>query len=89
MLDTQEISLSLFGHFCNSCILDICAYRHTWTCLCNDIFISVVPEQVPILTASNAQRDSVLLVWGPPLQANGILTGYLLQYQLSMYTQRF
>ncbi|XP_068189108.1 neural cell adhesion molecule L1-like protein isoform X4 [Antennarius striatus] len=41
-----------------------------------------VPEQVPILTASNAKKDSVLLVWGPPLQTNGILTGYLLQYQL-------
>lgn len=41
-----------------------------------------VPEQVPILTASNAQKDSILLVWGPPLQTNGILTGYLLQYHL-------
>uniref|UniRef100_A0A7N8X882 Neural cell adhesion molecule L1-like protein n=1 Tax=Mastacembelus armatus TaxID=205130 RepID=A0A7N8X882_9TELE len=45
-----------------------------------------VPEQVPVLTASNAQKDSILLVWGPPLEANGILTGYLLQYHLSMYT---
>lgn len=41
-----------------------------------------VPEQVPILTASNVQTDSILLVWGPPLEANGILTGYLLQYHL-------
>ncbi|XP_078026253.1 cell adhesion molecule L1-like a isoform X11 [Epinephelus lanceolatus] len=41
-----------------------------------------VPEQVPILTASNAQTDSILLVWGPPLQTNGILTGYLLQHHL-------
>ncbi|XP_034029127.1 neural cell adhesion molecule L1-like protein isoform X2 [Thalassophryne amazonica] len=41
-----------------------------------------VPEQLPILTASNAQKDSILLVWGPPLQANGMLTGYLLQYHL-------
>ncbi|KAG7521118.1 hypothetical protein JOB18_043106 [Solea senegalensis] len=41
-----------------------------------------VPEQVPVLTASNAQRDSILLVWGPPPQANGILSGYLLQYYL-------
>lgn len=40
------------------------------------------PEQVPILTTSNAQQDSILLVWGPPLEANGILTGYLLQYHL-------
>ncbi|KAI3357326.1 hypothetical protein L3Q82_015771, partial [Scortum barcoo] len=41
-----------------------------------------VPEQVPVLTASNARRDSILLVWGPPLETNGILTGYLLQYHL-------
>ncbi|KAM8830680.1 neural cell adhesion molecule L1-like protein isoform 2-T2 [Synchiropus picturatus] len=41
-----------------------------------------VPDQVPILTASNAQKDSILLVWGPPLQANGFLIGYLLQYLL-------
>lgn len=41
-----------------------------------------VPAQVPILTASNAQKDTILLVWGPPLETNGILTGYLLQYHL-------
>ncbi|KAK2851255.1 hypothetical protein Q5P01_007531 [Channa striata] len=41
-----------------------------------------VPEQVPILTASNAQKDSILLVWGPPLETHGTLTGYLLQYHL-------
>ncbi|KAM9343567.1 cell adhesion molecule L1-like a isoform 2-T6 [Pholidichthys leucotaenia] len=41
-----------------------------------------VPDQVPILTASNMQTDSILLVWGPPPETNGILTGYLLQYHL-------
>ncbi|XP_019743589.1 neural cell adhesion molecule L1-like protein isoform X7 [Hippocampus comes] len=41
-----------------------------------------VPEQVPILTTSNAQKESIRLVWAPPLVANGILTGYLLQYHL-------
>ncbi|XP_054464593.1 neural cell adhesion molecule L1-like protein isoform X2 [Anoplopoma fimbria] len=41
-----------------------------------------VPEQVPILTASNAQKDSILLVWGPPLETNGVLTGYLLHHHL-------
>ncbi|XP_077370811.1 neural cell adhesion molecule L1-like protein isoform X3 [Festucalex cinctus] len=41
-----------------------------------------VPEQVPILTTSNAQKESIRLVWGPPLVANGVLTGYLLQYHL-------
>uniref|UniRef100_A0A665T5J5 Neural cell adhesion molecule L1 n=1 Tax=Echeneis naucrates TaxID=173247 RepID=A0A665T5J5_ECHNA len=45
-----------------------------------------VPEQVHILTASSAQKDSILLVWGPPLEAHGILTGYLLQYQLNETT---
>ena len=44
-----------------------------------------MPAQVPILTASNAQRDSLSLVWGPPLESNGVLTGYLLRYQLGMY----
>ncbi|XP_028264938.1 cell adhesion molecule L1-like a isoform X2 [Parambassis ranga] len=41
-----------------------------------------VPNQVPILTASNIQKNSILLVWGPPLESNGILSGYLLQYHL-------
>ncbi|XP_051906770.1 neural cell adhesion molecule L1-like protein isoform X5 [Hippocampus zosterae] len=41
-----------------------------------------VPEQVPILTTSNVQKESIRLVWAPPLVANGILTGYLLQYHL-------
>uniref|UniRef100_A0A8C9U7W5 Neural cell adhesion molecule L1-like protein n=1 Tax=Scleropages formosus TaxID=113540 RepID=A0A8C9U7W5_SCLFO len=40
------------------------------------------PEQIPILRATNAQRNSITLVWAPPLEANGILTGYLLQFQL-------
>ncbi|XP_028307900.1 neural cell adhesion molecule L1-like protein isoform X3 [Gouania willdenowi] len=41
-----------------------------------------VPQQVPILTASNPQKDSILLVWGPPLKSNGFLSGYYLQYHL-------
>ncbi|XP_036386430.1 neural cell adhesion molecule L1-like protein isoform X2 [Megalops cyprinoides] len=41
-----------------------------------------VPEKNPILRATNAQKDSITLVWAPPLEANGIHTGYLLQYQL-------
>lgn len=45
-----------------------------------------VPGLVPVLTASNAQRDSILLVWGPPLETNGVLTGYLLQFHLRKYT---
>ncbi|KAJ3586285.1 hypothetical protein NHX12_012685, partial [Muraenolepis orangiensis] len=41
-----------------------------------------IPAPVPILTASNAQLDSISLVWGPPLESNGVLHGYLLKYQL-------
>uniref|UniRef100_A0A8C7XXG5 Neural cell adhesion molecule L1-like protein n=1 Tax=Oryzias sinensis TaxID=183150 RepID=A0A8C7XXG5_9TELE len=37
---------------------------------------------LPILTTSDYKSDSVLLVWGPPLETNGILSGYLLQYHL-------
>ncbi|KAJ0036899.1 hypothetical protein NQD34_005576, partial [Periophthalmus magnuspinnatus] len=42
-----------------------------------------VPDQVPILTTSNAQKDSILLVWSPPSETKGVLTGYVLQYHLS------
>ncbi|XP_055079141.1 neural cell adhesion molecule L1-like protein isoform X2 [Periophthalmus magnuspinnatus] len=41
-----------------------------------------VPDQVPILTTSNAQKDSILLVWSPPSETKGVLTGYVLQYHL-------
>uniref|UniRef100_A0A672Q8P0 Neural cell adhesion molecule L1-like protein n=1 Tax=Sinocyclocheilus grahami TaxID=75366 RepID=A0A672Q8P0_SINGR len=40
-----------------------------------------VPEQPPILKATNFQKDSITLVWAPPHETNGFLTGYLLQYQ--------
>lgn len=68
----QIIKKLLVKYLCSRCI--------------NITLIFTVPEQVPILTTSNAQKDSILLVWGPPLESNGILTGYLLQYHLSMYT---
>ncbi|XP_051961372.1 neural cell adhesion molecule L1-like protein isoform X2 [Xyrauchen texanus] len=40
-----------------------------------------VPEQPPILRATNFQKNSITLVWAPPHEANGFLTGYLLEYQ--------
>lgn len=49
------------------------------------IIIFTVPAQVPILTAYKTQKNSVLLEWGSPLQTNGILIGYLLQYHRSTY----
>ncbi|XP_027000960.1 cell adhesion molecule L1-like a isoform X2 [Tachysurus fulvidraco] len=41
-----------------------------------------VPEMPPILRATNPQDNSITLVWAPPLEANGVLTGYKLQYQI-------
>ncbi|XP_060749849.1 cell adhesion molecule L1-like a [Tachysurus vachellii] len=41
-----------------------------------------VPEMPPILRATNPQDNSITLVWAPPLEANGVLTGYQLQYQI-------
>uniref|UniRef100_A0A4W4F146 Neural cell adhesion molecule L1-like protein n=1 Tax=Electrophorus electricus TaxID=8005 RepID=A0A4W4F146_ELEEL len=41
-----------------------------------------VPGKPPILRATNPQGDSITLVWAPPLEANGILTGYRLHYQI-------
>ncbi|XP_062319780.1 neural cell adhesion molecule L1-like protein isoform X4 [Osmerus eperlanus] len=44
------------------------------------------PEGVPgnnrIFKVADAQKHTVSLVWSPPLEPNGILTGYLLEYQL-------
>ncbi|KAI5612378.1 neural cell adhesion molecule L1-like protein precursor, partial [Silurus asotus] len=36
----------------------------------------------PILRATNPQDNSITLVWAPPSEANGVLTGYKLQYQI-------
>nr|XP_055044437.1 cell adhesion molecule L1-like a isoform X2 [Misgurnus anguillicaudatus] len=40
-----------------------------------------VPDKPPILRATNFQKNSITLVWAPPHEANGFLTGYLLQFQ--------
>ncbi|XP_056093652.1 cell adhesion molecule L1-like a isoform X3 [Rhinichthys klamathensis goyatoka] len=40
-----------------------------------------VPKKPYDLKATNFQKDSIKLVWAPPLVTNGFLTGYLLQYQ--------
>nr|ACD88870.1 camel [Danio rerio] len=40
-----------------------------------------VPEQPHNLKATNFQKDAITLVWAPPHETNGHLTGYLLQYQ--------
>ncbi|XP_041639823.1 neural cell adhesion molecule L1-like protein isoform X3 [Cheilinus undulatus] len=41
-----------------------------------------VPEKNPVFRVMEVQKHSVSLVWAPPLEPNGILTGYLLEYQL-------
>ncbi|XP_061689238.1 neural cell adhesion molecule L1-like protein isoform X2 [Syngnathoides biaculeatus] len=41
-----------------------------------------VPEKNPVFKVTDTQRHTVSLAWAPPSQPNGILTGYLLEYQL-------
>uniref|UniRef100_A0A4W6FWT7 protein-tyrosine-phosphatase n=1 Tax=Lates calcarifer TaxID=8187 RepID=A0A4W6FWT7_LATCA len=41
-----------------------------------------VPEKNPIFRVTDVQKHTVSLAWSQPLEPNGILTGYLLEYQL-------
>ncbi|XP_060622312.2 neural cell adhesion molecule L1-like protein isoform X1 [Anolis sagrei] len=41
-----------------------------------------VPEKPHFLKILNFDKDSVTLSWGPPKKPNGIITGYILQYQM-------
>nr|XP_057943760.1 neural cell adhesion molecule L1-like protein isoform X3 [Doryrhamphus excisus] len=41
-----------------------------------------VPEKNPAFRVTDAQKHSVSLAWAQPMEPNGILTGYLLEYQL-------
>ncbi|XP_015815440.3 neural cell adhesion molecule L1-like protein isoform X6 [Nothobranchius furzeri] len=41
-----------------------------------------VPEKNPVFRVTDVQRHSISLTWTPPSEPNGILTGYLLEYQL-------
>ncbi|XP_066519183.1 neural cell adhesion molecule L1-like protein isoform X2 [Hoplias malabaricus] len=41
-----------------------------------------VPDQPALFRATVIQKHAVTLTWSPPLEANGVLTGYVLQYQL-------
>uniref|UniRef100_A0A667YTC5 Cell adhesion molecule L1-like b n=1 Tax=Myripristis murdjan TaxID=586833 RepID=A0A667YTC5_9TELE len=43
------------------------------------------PEKNPVFRVTDVQKHSVSLAWAPPVEPNGILTGYLLDYQMSMY----
>lgn len=46
-----------------------------------------VPEKNTVFRVADAQKHTVSLVWSPPLEPNGILTGYLLEYQLINSTE--
>nr|XP_020448351.1 neural cell adhesion molecule L1-like protein isoform X2 [Monopterus albus] len=41
-----------------------------------------VPEKNPVFRVTDVQKHTVSLVWALPAEPNGILTGYLLEYQL-------
>ncbi|XP_051986233.1 neural cell adhesion molecule L1-like protein isoform X5 [Xyrauchen texanus] len=41
-----------------------------------------VPGQVASFRATNIQKHKVTLTWSPPIDANGVLISYILQYQL-------
>uniref|UniRef100_A0A3P9JRG1 Cell adhesion molecule L1 like n=1 Tax=Oryzias latipes TaxID=8090 RepID=A0A3P9JRG1_ORYLA len=41
-----------------------------------------VPEKIPVFRVADVQKRSISMAWTPPLEPNGILTGYLLEYQL-------
>ncbi|XP_067316337.1 neural cell adhesion molecule L1-like protein isoform X5 [Pseudorasbora parva] len=41
-----------------------------------------VPGQPAAFRVSNIQKHKVTLTWSPPVDANGIIIGYILQYQL-------
>ncbi|XP_051932014.1 neural cell adhesion molecule L1-like protein isoform X2 [Hippocampus zosterae] len=46
-----------------------------------------VPEKNPVFKVTETQRHTVSLAWAPPAEPNGILTGYLLEYQLINNTE--
>lgn len=53
--------------------------------LCITFSASTVPEKNPVFRVTDVQKHTVSLAWAPPVEPNGILTGYLLEYQLSTY----
>ncbi|KAM8916743.1 neural cell adhesion molecule L1-like protein isoform 3-T5 [Spinachia spinachia] len=40
------------------------------------------PGKNPVFQVTGVQKHSIFLLWAPPSEPNGILTGYLLEYQL-------
>ncbi|XP_063767625.1 neural cell adhesion molecule L1-like protein isoform X2 [Eleginops maclovinus] len=46
-----------------------------------------VPEKNPVFRVTDVQKDTVSLAWAAPSEPNGILTGYLVEYQLINETE--
>ncbi|KAK1902349.1 Neural cell adhesion molecule L1-like protein [Dissostichus eleginoides] len=46
-----------------------------------------VPEKNPVFRVTDVQKHTVSLAWAAPSEPNGILTGYLLEYQLNNETE--
>ncbi|XP_077386051.1 neural cell adhesion molecule L1-like protein isoform X7 [Festucalex cinctus] len=46
-----------------------------------------VPEKNSVFKVTDTQKHTVSLAWSPPSEPNGILTGYLLEYQLINNTE--
>ncbi|KAF3855800.1 hypothetical protein F7725_016523 [Dissostichus mawsoni] len=46
-----------------------------------------VPEKNPVFRVTDVQKHTVSLAWAAPSEPNGILTGYLLNYQLINETE--
>ncbi|XP_077429902.1 neural cell adhesion molecule L1-like protein isoform X4 [Vanacampus margaritifer] len=46
-----------------------------------------VPEKNSVFKVTDTQKHTVSLAWAPPSKPNGILTGYLLEYQLINNTE--
>lgn len=44
----------------------------------------IVPDQAAVFRSTDVQKHALTLSWSPPVEANGVLTGCVLQYQLSM-----
>lgn len=62
----------------------ICRDRPVLSPLKSSSLCLPVPEQPRFLRILNFDKDSVTLSWGLPKKANGHITGYILQYQISM-----
>uniref|UniRef100_A0A672NMA4 Neural cell adhesion molecule L1-like protein n=1 Tax=Sinocyclocheilus grahami TaxID=75366 RepID=A0A672NMA4_SINGR len=41
-----------------------------------------VPGQIAAFSVTNIQKHKVTLTWSPPVDANGVIIGFILQYQL-------